>query len=138
MFHEYFVYFWRNFNWCAFSLYKRGTTAPSIKNLIKIAKYFNCTIDYLFGRSPNKESFPGDFKESFINRLDSLLVERRTSIYYVAKELDFSKSIYYDWKKGSMPSVEKLVLLADYFGVSTDYLLGLSGGLVQNDNSMSC
>lgn len=30
------------------------------------------------------------------------------------------------WKKGSSPKAETLVKLADYFGVSTDYLLGKS------------
>lgn len=31
------------------------------------------------------------------------------------------------WKKGTEPNTKALRLLADYFGVSTDYLLGRSG-----------
>ena len=30
------------------------------------------------------------------------------------------------WRKGTVPTGEKLCLLADYFGVSVDYLLGRS------------
>lgn len=31
--------------------YKKGIKLPTINNLIKIADYFNCSIDYLLGRT---------------------------------------------------------------------------------------
>lgn len=34
------------------------------------------------------------------------------------------KDFLYNIKRGSAPSLEKIVKLAEYFGVSTDYLLG--------------
>lgn len=42
----------------------------------------------------------------------------------VGKELGISSGTITLWKNGSMPSGEKLLLLADYFNCSTDYLLG--------------
>lgn len=41
----------------------------------------------------------------------------------VAKELGFPPSTFSDWKKGkSTPKYDKLKMIADYFGVSVEYL----------------
>lgn len=42
----------------------------------------------------------------------------------VGKELNIGSSIITQWKNGSVPSIEKVLLLADYFNVSADFLLG--------------
>lgn len=42
----------------------------------------------------------------------------------VAKELGFGSSAVTHWKKGTAPSDISLKKIADYFGVSVDYLLG--------------
>ncbi len=44
----------------------------------------------------------------------------------VALELGLSKAAPYRWSTGSVPDGNTLALLADYFNVSTDYLLGRS------------
>ena len=31
--------------------YKKGLKLPTIQNLVKIADYFNCSVDYLLGRT---------------------------------------------------------------------------------------
>ena len=36
--------------------YKNGVKLPSIQNLIKIADYFDCSVDYLLGRVDSPES----------------------------------------------------------------------------------
>lgn len=45
----------------------------------------------------------------------------------VAEDLKIASGTVSAWKKGSPPNSERLVAIADYFGVSTDYLLGRSG-----------
>lgn len=42
----------------------------------------------------------------------------------VAKELGFSSATVTQWKNGSVPSSKSVSKIADYFNVSTDYLLG--------------
>ena len=42
----------------------------------------------------------------------------------VAKELGFGSSAVTYWKKGTIPSDTSLRKIADYFGVTVDYLLG--------------
>ena len=44
----------------------------------------------------------------------------------VGKEIGLSSGIISKWKNGGIPNGETLMKLARYFGVSTDYLLGLS------------
>lgn len=53
--------------------------------------------------------------------------QRRTKPNIVAKDLNISSATVTGWKKGSPPNSERLEAIADYFGVSTDYLLGRSG-----------
>ena len=43
----------------------------------------------------------------------------------ILKELSLSPTAISEWKKGkSKPTVDALIKIADYFGVSVDYLLG--------------
>lgn len=50
-----------------------------------------------------------------------------------AKKLSVSKQAVSNWENNNIqPSIDMLIKIADYFGVTTDYLLGRS-----NDNSLS-
>lgn len=40
--------------------YKKGTKTPTAENLIKIADYLNCSIDFLLGRTRNVLDEPED------------------------------------------------------------------------------
>lgn len=51
-----------------------------------------------------------------------LLLKSNKTTYRVAKETGISPTLFTDWKKGkSKPKVDKLQILADYFGVPLDY-----------------
>ena len=44
--------------------------------------------------------------------------------YRVAIDTGITKSTFSDWKNGrSVPKIEKLMILANYFGVSIDYFV---------------
>lgn len=55
--------------------------------------------------------------------IKKLSSRRGKSLKQVALELGFSENIFYSWKKQT-PTADKLQQVADYFGVSVDYLLG--------------
>ena len=56
---------------------------------------------------------------------ENLLKMHKTTVYRVAKATGISSSTFTDWKNGrSTPKADKLVLIADYFNVSLDTLLG--------------
>ena len=62
----------------------------------------------------------------------SLLADRIETLCYQAgitktkllTDCNLNKSIVNNLKNGSVPSVDKIAVIADYFNVSTDYLLG--------------
>lgn len=61
--------------------------------------------------------------ETVFDRIKKLADSRGKSIVDVEADLGLSKNYLYKWKK-SAPNSTKLIEVADYFNVSTDYLLG--------------
>lgn len=62
-------------------------------------------------------------QQSFL-KLDSLVHARDTTYYKVAKDIGISSVVFSDWKRGkSMPKTDKLLKIADYFGVEIEYFL---------------
>ncbi|WP_069998246.1 helix-turn-helix domain-containing protein [Cellulosilyticum sp. I15G10I2] len=56
-------------------------------------------------------------------RFAKLLEERRITAYKVAKETGIATATLSDWKMGrSVPKIDKLQKIADYFGVSLNYI----------------
>ena len=63
----------------------------------------------------------------FAERLKELRAERGLSILALGKAIDVSDATICRWENGiSDIKSDQLVLLAHYFGVSCDYLLGLT------------
>lgn len=60
------------------------------------------------------------FWETFVK----LCAEHNTKPNPVAKELGFSSGSVTDWKNGKQPRPTTIQKIADYFGVSPDYLKG--------------
>lgn len=55
---------------------------------------------------------------------EMLLAERGVTAYQVSKATGISTGSLTDWKKGrSQPKIDKLQKIANYFGVSVNYLL---------------
>lgn len=60
----------------------------------------------------------------FYERVTSLCEQNNDTITAVALKLGLSRSTPTSWKNGRVPSADAVLKLADYFNVSTDYLLG--------------
>lgn len=59
---------------------------------------------------------------------EALLAQSGVTVYRVAKATGIANSTFTDWKNGrSVPKADKLRLIADYFGVTLDTLLGHEG-----------
>ena len=62
-----------------------------------------------------------------VQRIFQLMEQRHVSAYRVSQETGISQARISGWKTGkSNPKQDALEQLADYFGVSVDYLLGRS------------
>ena len=61
----------------------------------------------------------------FISRIELLLAEKGIQKKTFLAELGLSKNSFVNWRdRGNVPSGATLQKIADYFGVSLDYLLG--------------
>ena len=108
--------------------YLNGFLYPSVQTLIKLANYFECSLDYMLNLTDIKNhnkyvNINGNFS-LFLPRYFQLLKDNHTSHYLFAQEHRFGESIIRNWKKGSVPSLEKLRLIAYELGSSVDYLVG--------------
>ncbi len=110
-----------------YSRYLRNSI-PTIEVTMKIAKYFNCSIDFLFGldNAPNRNKYKTyDYDiTQFVPRYLSILKENKISHYKFSMTQPFNESILRHWQAGRVPRLDIVYLIANYFGSSMDYLIG--------------
>ena len=57
-------------------------------------------------------------------KFERLISEKGITSYKVAKETGLTPTVFSDWKAGrSKPKVDKLLIIAKYFGVPLEYFL---------------
>lgn len=59
-----------------------------------------------------------------MNSTKKICEERSISLNGAAKEIGLPSSSVTHWKDGAIPRIKTVQKVADYFGVTTDYLLG--------------
>ena len=96
---------------------------PRLDIAIKIADYFGCSIDYLFGFSDEINDFDKN-ENAFIDNLNFLIKQNNKSVAKTLSELNMSEYDYYRWKKGMFPKTANLILIAKYFNVPLSFLIG--------------
>lgn len=62
----------------------------------------------------------------FFERFQALCDEKKISVYKACTDIGLNRSAVAKWKSGGKPNGTTAGKLADYFGVTTDYLLGKS------------
>lgn len=69
---------------------------------------------------------------------EQLLQKHGISTYRVAKDTGIAQSVFSSWKNGiSSPKQDKLQKIADYFGVTVDYLITGKEKTLPDENSLS-
>ena len=99
---------------------------PTTSTLVKMANYFNVSIDYILGRT-DKNDYIEQSNVTFQDRFEKLCVEKGVTHYKVSQDCFFDKSNISRWlSKGYLPTLEILDMITKYFNVSIDYILGRS------------
>jgi len=102
------------------------TAIPTIKNLIILSSYFDCSVDYLCGRTEHsimKATNP----TAFHVRFSFIMNKSGMSFRELSAKTKVSLSGLHGFVKGTRkPLLENLIRLANFFDCSLDYLLGLS------------
>ena len=99
---------------------------PKTPTLIKIADYFNVSIEYLMGLTDNDYFEKSKGGIVFWERLEELRKEKEIStVYKLSQEILIHKNNIAQWYKiKCLPLIDDLLIIAKYFNVSVDYLLG--------------
>lgn len=66
-------------------------------------------------------------------RIDELAKKQKISVFDLSLKLGMGRNAIYQWKK-SVPNVEAVQKVADYFNVTVDYLLGRTDNKYLNAN----
>ena len=60
---------------------------------------------------------------AFIDRLLETLEKKGITQYKLCKDLEIGNSTITSWKKGKMPSIDKVIAIVRYLEISADWLL---------------
>lgn len=114
--------------------WESGNRKPSYENLSMLACIFDVSLDYLLGDylEISKERYlkfkkrkKEEKKNLFSVRLKELRLQHGFSQEELAEQIGIKQNSYSDWENGkSKPNYEKLEKIADFFGVSLDWLFG--------------
>ena len=67
---------------------------------------------------------------TFYEKYQILCREAGKSTSFVANAIGLNNSSVTCWKRGSQPKAETIKKLSEYFGVSVDYLIGLTRAIL--------
>ncbi len=121
-----------------YAYYETGKVVPTVLKLLVIATYHHCSMDYLMGRiddsmikEETEEIVSLDNKTTQDNngiKFKRLRKEKKLTQTDISKILNVRTNTYTKWEilMNDIP-LEKCNTLANYYGVSIDYLLGLTG-----------
>ena len=65
-----------------------------------------------------------NFLSALVNRIECLCKENNITVKVLLERSLLCGSVVDNMKKGAMPSIDKLIAIADHFNVSVDYLVG--------------
>ena len=117
---------------CIISLWEIGFHIPCADAIIILSRYFQVSTDYILKVSDDNtmlhraDDFYVDLS-TFNNRLKELRTKKNLSQERLAKRTGLTKTSINHWENGKcLPNANAIVTLAQFFDVTTDYLLGES------------
>ncbi len=114
------------------SYWENGERTPNARVIIILSRYFQVTTDYLLKVNEDNTSVyrSDDYcaDMTLLNkRLKDLRIKNKLSQSELAKNVNISQPAINYWELGKRtPNANAIITLANYFGVTTDYLLGES------------
>lgn len=92
---------------------------------VKITNFFNCSLDYLFGRTDDFNNRSHKECPPFYIQFRKVLEEQKVSQYKLTKNKVISGGNIDSWlNKKQTPHIESIIKVADYLRISMEYLIG--------------
>lgn len=111
-----------NISRAAYTNIENGKRDPDSNTIFLLAEFFSVPIDDLFGRRPPNVDSPDK-----PIRMKELRERLRLSAIDAAKALDMSLTKYIQFEQSEVnPSINELIRISDFYGVSIDSLVGHS------------
>lgn len=114
----------------AYAQWENGKREPNFEKLSMLACIFDVSIDFLLSKNLeiSKETYlklKEEKKNLFSVRLKELRLQHGFSQEELAEKIGIKRNSYSDWENGKCkPNYEKIEKIADFFGVSLDWLFG--------------
>lgn len=100
-----------------------GSQSIFLSNVIKLADYFHCSVDYLVGISDSTAEFSAKQYRPFYDRLRKVMEEKGVTRYRMTKDSKIKDSYFTTWKSGSDPHILSVIEVANYLDVTIDFLI---------------
>lgn len=99
---------------------------PSVPILMRIADYFNISIECLIGNTDNYYFNKSGKPATFQDRLKELMNKKDIqTVYELSQRIHIHRNNIAQWiKKGYLPTIDDLTIIANLFDTSIDYLIG--------------
>lgn len=114
----------------AYAHWEYGNREPNFEKLSMLACIFDVSIDFLLSENLeiSKETYlklKEEKKNLFSVRLKELRLKKGLTQTELGEKVGVKQNTFTNWENGKRePSFENLVKLADFFGVSLDWLFG--------------
>ena len=95
-----------------------------LSTLLKLADYFNCSLEYLCGKTHDNQRFDSCPCKRFGIRIKEIISEYKLIPYNFLNEIGVMPSRYYYWLSGGEPMLTTLNIMANHLGITLDKLVG--------------
>lgn len=105
--------------------YLAATNTPTLDTALKLANYFQCSLEYLLGRTEFNNKHANKSIPVFSERLRYLFKYFTSNEFQMTKATKISRSSTHDWLTGKrIPSLDNITKIANFYGCTLDFVIG--------------
>ncbi len=101
-----------------------GVRDIKLSTILKLASYFECSLEYLCGKTHEYKRYEMCPCKRFGIRTKEIITECGFVPYNFLNEVGVTPSRYYYWLSGGEPMLTALNIMANYLGITLDKLVG--------------
>lgn len=106
--------------------WKKGKVVPKLDKALKLRKFFNCSLDYLFNNIEYEDISNTKQITSFDVQLKKILKSKKVAQTKMIEDLKLSNANLNRWFVAKdTPTMDTVIKIANYLNVSIDYLVGI-------------